>query len=360
MEVLFDSFEEESAAPSPAPKQEDVDKGPSVVDANALVPSTPEPTPAPAPTSSTEPAPEPEPELEEEPSPFAPVEVDEEPEVGEEEGDEGAAATPQPTPSVDPRDYSAFPDEVKDIVKKLPNALFNKHAKQISEWYNQAQMVKGKAHVFEHPESYLLDPEFRELQRANTQTNGLVNFWREQLIRVERGEPWQAITSYDQQGNPIIQDVPAPEDGSVDIDSKVRVMQYLQQLQTHQAQLKVRGQMYAASYEQRAHGAREQLSGIRQKLFSHIDLSKVDPDTNKQLHGVVSAFPPAVQVHPLMDFLKCAYVHVRSQAQAMDKLSKENKELKQKLQMRTKLPGSPKPVGKTTTGEKFVQFDEFE
>lgn len=119
------------------------------------------------------------------------------------------------------RDFTGFDkDEIK-LLKKLDNGRFLKVSQKWKELKEKAAEVEtlkqqttnltkqlregGIPETWsEHPEAYVLHPEYQKLSNDISRVDYEENFYRQQALRVKNGEEWQHITGYQQNGQPIL------------------------------------------------------------------------------------------------------------------------------------------------------------
>jgi len=167
------------------------------------------------------------------------------------------------------RDYSSFPPEVADALKKTPNSVFNT-IRDFAEKSRQdvlaaQEELKTKLqgtietksldergiplNYSEHPHAYTLTPEYQVAQIQLSRADYEEQFWKEQLSRIESNEPWQDFRGwYEKSGQPAIYETPI-EDFSG--RAKAHIISELQKSQGTKAQFNNHIQQLAGSYQQR-------------------------------------------------------------------------------------------------------------
>lgn len=134
------------------------------------------------------------------------------------------SAQPKTTTKVDPkdgRDYSDIPEEDKAVWRSMSNDSFNKlkpiyleHQKQKIELEAKANnvqqltkdlddarkgIVKMPENYFEHPNAFVLTPEFERISHKSNLASQVFNHWRNQLKEVKGGaKDWISIKINDQ------------------------------------------------------------------------------------------------------------------------------------------------------------------
>ena len=127
-----------------------------------------------------------------------------------------------PVPEVhSTRDYTNFPEAIRPLVKKLPNQVFDfvkelypkltKSESDLAEVRGKlAEAEKGIVKIpdsyHEHPNAFILDPQFQTTHGNLTKAEFEAQFYTTQLEQLESGEPIQYLAGYDKSGNPVYGD----------------------------------------------------------------------------------------------------------------------------------------------------------
>lgn len=125
----------------------------------------------------------------------------------------------------DPKDKKGrtaddFPEKYRDLIKKnknhLPNDLWNtlksdlpklvsleKERDELKVKYEDASkgIVRMPESWAEHPDAYVLTPDYRKFTRGVRQAREEEAHWMQQLERIEKGESWVNLTGRDENGN---------------------------------------------------------------------------------------------------------------------------------------------------------------
>lgn len=277
-----------------------------------------------------------------------------------------------------PRDYKTFPEQkLVPLLKKLPNSTYKAFEPVLRELVTKAseteklskqlaERPKAPSYQYENPESYLLDPEYRKIEQTVSIGQQEVNHWQQQLLRIERGEPWQNITGFDQNGSPIYQTIRAPEDGVIDIQSRLAIQNHLNS-SLYPTVGAARQQLgnFQSNYKRLAGEAETQLKQIVTKIFPTVpDVTKLEGEDKEWYDMSMSAFPQVFDGHPIIREVvgRMAVVMRRTRTQVL-KLRAENKRLKggiddQRVAGAAKIPQGGGSRKSGTSGGKVFKYKD--
>jgi hypothetical protein len=239
-------------------------------------------------------------------------------EPGQDDGDETPApAAPAKKGS---RDYSKFRDpEMLEIARALPNHLFAKF-EQLAPKYQAAMEELPKlrdaaskipSFHYEHPDGYLLSPEWPKVTDAFHAYEHEVSHHERQLAAIENGEPWKEFMGYDDKGAPQYKVVPAPENGRVDIQSKIAVQKALNRAQSQLDSVQSKAHELITSYQTKRKQSLQAVEEHQKKMFPTVDPAKLTGDDaeNYKLAGdMIAEIDPSFAKHPATEFTKRLYV----------------------------------------------------
>ncbi len=257
------------------------------------------------------------------------------------------------------RDYSVFDPADVDALKKLPNAAFNRFrdtfvaAKKDKEELEKlrteiSSKPKEPVYLYEHPEAFMLQPEFTNLLTQEDNSTQLVNFYQSQLAKASEGEDIQVLN---QQGQ--LQDIKlnGRVNGQVLAYLQVELNRYVQQ----QQQAKLATQQYQTRYKQQVATVAQQLKQIDDKLFPGFAVEKLSPEEKAVYEYAYQITPEPLRGSPQTKLLAQAYV---SYSQLHASTAAKIAELEKQLAAYTaKTPTVPKPLpaGQGST-EDFTPF----
>lgn len=287
------------------------------------------------------------PEVKPDATPEAKVEAPAEPEVKE------PLAFTQTT-----RDYSIFDPADVDALKKLPNAAFNRlrerfvESKKIKDEFDAlkkevSSRPKEPTYLYEHPEGYMLQPEFTQLLTQEDNSTQLVNFYVEQLAKATEGEDFQFIN---EQGQVQTVKLNGRVNGKANSLLQVELNKYVQM----QQQAKQAVQQFQHRYKQGVATVGQQLKQLEDKFFPGFDETKLTGEDKAVYDYAYQITPEPLRNSPQTRILAKAYVefaklHTTSSARIAE-LEKQLAALKPKS-----LP-TPTPAGQGTV-ETVVPFE---
>jgi len=117
---------------------------------------------------------------------------------------------------VESRDYSVFPEEIRDELKKTSNGAFNyikdvytKH-KALEEDHSKIRAEVEKIEkgglpfsYYQNPEAWRLHPHGSQLLNKASTIDWEESYNREQLAKIQAGEKFKPLRGYDKAGNPV-------------------------------------------------------------------------------------------------------------------------------------------------------------
>ena len=244
------------------------------------------------------------------------------------------------------RDYSVFDPADVDALKKLPNAAFNRFrntfvaAKKDKEELEKlrtevSSKPKEPVYLYEHPEAFMLQPEFTNLLTQEDNSTQLVNFYQTQLAKASEGEDIQVLN---QQGQ--LQDIKlnGRVNGQVLAYLQVELNRYVQA----QQQAKLATQQYQTRYKQQVATVAQQLKQIDDKLFPGFAVDKLSPEEKAVYEYAYQITPEPLRGSPQTKLLAQAYV---SYSQLHASTAAKIAELEKQLAAYTaKTPTVPKPL----------------
>jgi len=104
------------------------------------------------------------------------------------------------------RDYSKYNEEDAKFLKQMSNEAFEHFSKRSQELQALAQQVDDKPSNVsaDHPDAYVLSDEYKETYANYSKSQREQQHWRNQLIKIRNGEPWQNIEGYDKSDSIVI------------------------------------------------------------------------------------------------------------------------------------------------------------
>lgn len=210
------------------------------------------------------------------------------------------------------RDYSIFDPADVEALKKLPNSAFNRLADRFKvAKQNADELAKIKADLaakpaeptflYEHPEAYMLQPEFTQLLQADDQAARLASFYEEQLGRAQEGQDFQFLND---QGQLQTVELKGRVDGRAIAALTARMNLQIQRHQQTQQQIA----QYSSNYKAKATQVASELKVIEEKLFPSFDETKLAPEEKAVYDYAYQITPAPLRSAPQTRLLAKAYV----------------------------------------------------
>lgn len=284
------------------------------------------------------------------------------------------AATPV-TEESKGRDYSEFPAELQALAKKLPNKLYNHFTETFTRFKNEISERDAKIRsltkdvedasgrlVSDHPESYVLDPEYRQTVSSYGRAQLESTHYTEQLALIDQGEPWTYIEGYSQSGEPIYKEVTASADGKVDYRAKAAITQTLQQLAVKQQNYQAVATGIRNTYTNAANEVANHYKEAQTRLFPNLDVDKLTDEGEKQVYKyAIEALPRVERSRPSARILGMTAIIVKRMAsqyqQALARAERAERLLKNSTAA-SPVRATPAPVASDVGG--MIDFDELE
>jgi hypothetical protein len=115
------------------------------------------------------------------------------------------------------RDYSIFPEDVRDQLKKTSNESFSFIEKTYKEYTKLQEEVKTKEESlkkiesgvlpnqwYEHPDAWQLSPQAIQSQNRLSRLEQEESFWRDQVTNIQAGERYRMLKGWNQQGQLVV------------------------------------------------------------------------------------------------------------------------------------------------------------
>lgn len=256
------------------------------------------------------------------------------------------------------RDYSIFDPADVDALKKLPNAAFNRlrerfvESKKIKDEFDAlkkevSSRPKEPTYLFEHPEGYMLQPEFTQLLTQEDNSNQLVNFYVEQLAKASEGEDFQFLN---EQGQVQTVKLNGRVNGKANSLLQVELNKYVQM----QQQAKQAVQQFQHRYKQGVATVGQQLKQLEDKFFPGFDETKLTGEDKAVYDYAYQITPEPLRNSPQTRILAKAYVEfAKLHATSSARIAELEKQL---ATFKPKSLPAPTPVGQGTV-ESVVPFE---
>lgn len=207
------------------------------------------------------------------------------------------------------RDFTGLEPNEIPLAKRMSTAAFNYFKGSVLELKAKREKVKnleaenatlkvGKVTLPEsyaqHPQAYVLTPEFGEISNALTLAGQFESHWHQQAVNIENNKDWHDIVSDGKGGYQIGPAQPATP------ESKVRVFGNIQHVATLKGQQEGRLQTLQRDFNGKHKASEELIKAESDKYFAHMNDEK-NP-TNKQYKEILNMFPPSHRNSVLADF----------------------------------------------------------
>lgn len=228
--------------------------------------------------------------------------------------------TQQQKPSTDGRDYSGFSEEETEHFKRMGNDAFNYlkprflASKKMQEELNntkksleEAQKNTNKSgipdSIYQHPDAYILTPEFRQAAEDVNKAQQVAEHWRQQSIAIAKGAKEVHGLALDGKGNLVLT---GKVDATPEVEEEVRTLVSNSQFQLMQAQGRLSGlkTVHQNNYQQ----ASTSLQEFTNKSFAGFEDPKNKPVYDPLIKQTIESFHPAFRNDPLMPILAKALV----------------------------------------------------
>lgn len=258
------------------------------------------------------------------------------------------------------RDYSIFDPADVDALKKLPNAAFNRLRDRFVESKKTKDELdvlkkevssrpKEPTYLYEHPEGYMLQPEFTTLLTQEDQSNQLVNFYQDQLAKASEGEDFQFIN---EQGQVQSVELNGRVSGKANALLQVELNRYVQM----QQQTKLAVQQYQHRYKQGVATVAQQLKQIEDKLFPGFSVDKLAPEEKAVYDYAYEITPEPLRGSPQTKLLAQAYVEfAKLDARTKTEIADLKKQIAELTAGKSKTIPNPLPAGQGSV-EELIPF----
>jgi len=260
-------------------------------------------------------------------------------------------------------DYTGFTTEEAALLKQMSNQAREYTAKTIKS----LKELQGKAPdiYFQHPEAYVLDPQYKELGHQIDFAAREAQHWKNQLINIRTGKPWMALDGWDEQGRPILRGPIKPTDEhEIDISNALQVvtgqMQQLQQQRqgfptNYAKQVAIDNGVLKAEMEKRFEWVKDPA-----KLEEKVDIgnSQLGPVPIKQIQqDFRSLFAGYHQSSPILDVAANLFVALQiygARIRELEGATQHERRIKEDV-----LASEPSPDNATTNGKGAADKGEF-
>lgn len=267
---------------------------------------------------------------------------------------------------IDARDYTGLESEEVEMFKQMNNTAFNKLKPMFLEHKKLqakvAELEKAPSQLppsyYEHPDSFILHPEFGQKQKVVETAQAIEDYWREQLALVEEGKDWKML-EMDKDGN-FKTSEPLPATG----DAKARLISYLQHANNQKARVEGEFKSFVSGHQEKAKQVRAYVDTLEEKYFPYYNKEALAKPEMKpvvdMLEAAKNALPPELRSNIFVPFIAKSYALVMTLSQKINDLQ-EALEAKERVKENATLAGQPKDDGGGIGGgAKVLSLEDFE
>lgn len=256
-----------------------------------------------------------------------------------------------PEPKAEPttqqgRDYNNLPDEVVSVLKKLPNQTYNAVRDQLPKWYEafkkQAEIPK---HYTQHPEAYKLDKQYTQVQTELETDRFEVGSLKNALIAIKQNKPFDLLTGYDAQGDPVFKTVQPTRDGH-DPSIEFELSEAYRRAQANYEKSFTGFKTFPDRYKAKIAEEREFINSTYKKIFKDIDPDKLTPEEKNYAPLLEKIIPDSVTAEDARKIAHYAMIGNLRMAKSFQSYIAQQKQKPGKIP----LP-SAGPMGRSTGGD---------
>ncbi len=192
------------------------------------------------------------------------------------------------------RDYSNLPDEVVSVLKKLPNQTYNAVREQLPKWYDafkkQGEIPK---YYTQHPEAYKLDTGYNQIQNELETDRFEVGALKDALISIKQNKPFDLLTGYDAEGNPVFKTV-NPDRNGHNPSIELELTEAYRRAQANYEKSFQGFKSYPDRFKAKIAEEREFINSTYKKIFKDIDPDKLTPEEKNYAPLLEKIIPDSV------------------------------------------------------------------
>jgi hypothetical protein len=250
------------------------------------------------------------------------------------------------------RDYSNLPDEVVSVLKKLPNQTYNAVREQLPKWYDafkkQADIPK---YFTQHPEAYKLDTGYNQIQNELETDRFEVGALKDALISIKQNKPFELLTGYDAEGNPVFKTV-NPDRNGHNPSVELELTEAYRRAQANYDKSFQGFKNYPDRFKAKIAEEREFINNSFKKIFKDIDPDKLSPEEKNYAPLLEKIIPDSVTAEDARKIAHYAMVGNLRMAKAFQSYIAQ-----QKTKPVVIPPPSSGPMGKSVGGDDIPLSD---
>ena len=230
-------------------------------------------------------------------------------------------AAPQPAPQQSPqksgrpaRDFTGLDEAEKEMFNNMSRSAYEKlyplfiklkgkeglldELDKVPTYKSEIENLKKApkpVSYYDDPDAYMLSQSYRQALVERSQTQELVDFWKDQLIAVESGQPFKALQ---QTENGYVETQPIKPSAAAKVEIGNILNQFRNQLNAQNARLENLKHEHGNTYKSYV----DTLTGVHNKVFGKHEAT-LKPLADKELE----AFPEFTRGRPEVKSLAYAY-----------------------------------------------------
>jgi len=169
-------------------------------------------------------------------------------------------------------DYTGFSQEEAAALRQMSTTARDFTMKVLNEKKELAKQKDGQ--YLQHPDAYVLDPQFSQLNEDVLYYNKEAQFWQEQVVKIGNGEKWTPLKAWDKNGNPILGPEQSPTPQAQE-QARINMHRLINAAQTKEAEL----QNFAGNYRNRVQQDNQLIQSERAKRFGWVADPKIMEST---------------------------------------------------------------------------------
>jgi len=169
-------------------------------------------------------------------------------------------------------DYSGYSQEEASALKQMSTGARDFTIKILKERKELASQTGGT--YLQHPDAYVLDPQFNALNEDVSYAEKEAMHWQEQLIKAQNGEKWRPVEKWDAKGNPVLGAEQMPTVQAIE-----QMRMYMNKCNIFADNKRNELQMFAHNYKQRIQADTNAIQSERARRFGWVADPKIMEST---------------------------------------------------------------------------------
>lgn len=193
-------------------------------------------------------------------------------------------------------DYTGH-DEQETYILKNMSVEARKHVSKLMKENKELAANKSGTYM-QHPDAYVLDPQFSKLNEDVSFLEREAAHWESQLLKIENGEKWNPLQGFDKNGQPVYG---AAQDPTT--TDKIKISRFLNDISSQYRNKQTELQQFAGNYKSRIQQDSQAIQQERARRFgwvadptimkSTLTLPNGQEQTVEQVrNAIINLFPP--------------------------------------------------------------------